>query len=93
MTGKINRHTIVFAYDNDEQRKSMMSYVIPLAKLDEGLRVTALSTGNDVARIFKIEEAIGRYSDIDDLKGAIESLINTDTPETWTFADYEATQE
>ena len=88
------RETIVFAFETPEQRAQLMAMIGSMMNpsLDEGLRVVALSVGNEVSRVSKMYETTERYKDRDAIVDAIESLFNTDTPERWTFEQFDKTQ-
>ncbi len=89
---EVKYQTVVFRFDNPEQRKQLFDLIRPYMDAEQGLRVTALAIGNDVARVFTADDVVGHYRDIDDLKDALQSLLNTTTPETWTIEAYEAAQ-
>lgn len=50
------RETIVFAFETPDQRKQLMSMLEPMMSpaLESGLRVVALSVGNEVSRVAKM---------------------------------------
>lgn len=86
------RETVVFAFDTAEQRKQMMDMLEPMMSpdIDRGLRVVALSVGNEVSRVSKMYEATERYRDRNEIIEAIDSLFQTEEPEKWTFEAHDS---
>lgn len=78
-------HTLVFRYDTPEQRQALMDLVKPYWSATEGLRVVAISVDNEVTRAGLMADALDRYSDGYELRGAIEALAECDDLRKWDW--------
>jgi hypothetical protein len=80
------RETVVFAFDNDEQRAQLFDLIRPYNSIkDDGLRVVALSADNEVNRVFLIEQAVERCHLNGDLEDTVVELCECANLSKWKW--------
>ncbi len=82
--------TLVFQFDDQEQRKATLEPLMPLAFADSRPCITGLSSGDELTRSQLMEEALEQCQDENDLRLAIEQLAAFEDPRDWSWDDFHA---
>jgi hypothetical protein len=77
--------TLVFRYDSPDQRAVLMDMVKPYWNAETGLRVVAMSIDNEVSRMGLVQEALERYTDRDELRDAIDAVLQCADLRHWSW--------
>lgn len=82
--------TVVFQFENQEQRKAVMEQFNGMFLADSGPQVTGLSADDELTRAQLMFDALERYDDHYDLRQAIEDLAKASDVVEWDWAKYDS---
>lgn len=93
MIENTGRETIVFAYDTDEQRRSLVRMFPGWFERDDGVRIVAESVDNEMRRVNLIADALERYDDHYELRDAIRAILDHPNMTRFRWADIDASED
>lgn len=82
--------TVVFEFENQEQRKATLEQFEKLIFSETAPRVTGLSVDDELKRAQLMFDAVERYDDHYDLREAIVALAEATNLRDWSWEKYEA---
>ena len=82
--------TVVFEFENQEQRKATLDQFEKLLFSETTPRVTGLSVDDELTRAQLMFDAVERYDDHFDLRKAIVALSEATNLRDWSWEKYEA---
>jgi hypothetical protein len=82
--------TVVFKFENQEQRQATLAPFKEMFMADSGPQVTGLSSGDELARAQLMFDALDRYEDHYDLRQAIADLADAEDVTGWDWDKYDS---
>ena len=82
--------TVVFRFENQEQRKAVLEPFRAMFLADSGPQVTGLSSGDELSRSQLMFDALDRYEDHYDLRQAIADLADAEDVTGWDWDKYDS---
>lgn len=82
--------TVVFQFENQEQRKAMLDGIWHMVTSETLPRITGMSRDDELRRAELMFEASERYSDHYDLREAIAAVYQASNLRDWSWEKYEA---